>query len=795
MSHPDITRAEGGRTPFASGGSVFDPNSDEIDKDFEPIGDEPPPRVKNNIGLYSKAAEVARSLTQKVGTADQFISAIRNIKGVKPAEIENAQPLPTGKISKEELAKHFQNAQPPINVVRLGDDPLRQGSVYTVGASKEPYVSPHRLTAAEQDEYDHLSRMQFGTQTPEDQDREEELFHRVLQARIDEGHHSRLPNETHDSAKYGGYRSDLRNSSNYREHLLTLPPGHLGNKQYQSSHWDAPNVVAHVRMQDKTEMERPLADMSVSEMHGIKSRINKHRIANGLEPLMLQDISNRALQNAHDDGIISKEEAYKFAAGDYDNRRRPYADELEKEKGKILHVDEIQSDWAQAARKLGFEGGIDDNTMSDEEFADIRNQLSDFRQRTSEQIRRENPELHHYHVWDDVEDIVRNHPTYGPMQQRVDEYMENTFGNPPPPKGPYVQNTQHWVDLALKHVFNEAARGGYDAVQFANGKENSDRYDMGNHFDDIHYDPAEQSLFYRKVGNEAEKVEEKVPKEKLPDYIGQELADKLLDTDPYILDGISLEKSIGSNPVHSLFGADLSVPNKGMKAFYDNLIPKSAMKIIQQHDPSIRPEKNKDEKGVERFTLRFTPKARQAILRGQTAFASGGAVLPTEAQKAAGNYRKRHVKVHGLDISIETEKGAERSGVSDSGKPWSVKMPADYGYIKGTTGADGDHVDVYLGPDLSSTSVFVVDQKDLRTGKFDEHKALLGFNSLDDAKRTYIAGFSDGHGSDRMGKIARLTIQEFKSWLRNHDTTKPIRHQNAIDTALSVARDLKRGSK
>jgi hypothetical protein len=55
---------------------------------------------------------------------------------------------------------------------------------------------------------------------------------------------------------------------------------------------------------------------------------------------------------------------------------------------------------------------------------------------------------------------------------------------------------------------------------------------------------------------------------------------------------------------------------------------------------------------------------------------------PTKAQKLAGNYRKGHVKIHGLYISIETPKGAVRSGVDQTGKAWKVRLKHDYGYIR-----------------------------------------------------------------------------------------------------------------
>ena len=147
---------------------------------------------------------------------------------------------------------------------------------------------------------------------------------------------------------------------------------------------------------------------------------------------------------------------------------------------------------------------------------------------------------------------------------------------------------------------------------------------------------------------------------------------------------------------------------------------------------------------------------------------------PTEAQKEAGNYAKDHVRIWGMDFTIENAKGSYRRGVDRGGKPWSVKMPCAYGYIKGTEGADGDHVDIYLGPHSKSPKVWVVDQVGAETKKFDEHKAFLGFASLDGVKRTYRAAFSDGKGDDRIGAIVEMPIETFKTWLAEYDTTKPM---------------------
>lgn len=138
---------------------------------------------------------------------------------------------------------------------------------------------------------------------------------------------------------------------------------------------------------------------------------------------------------------------------------------------------------------------------------------------------------------------------------------------------------------------------------------------------------------------------------------------------------------------------------------------------------------------------------------------------PTEAQKTAGNYAKDHVNIFGLDLTIENAKGSVRRGVGPDGKPWACVLPANYGYIKRTHGQDDDHVDAYLGPHIKSPHVFLVDQHDLRTGKMDEHKAMLGFGSQKQALACYERAFSDGNGRSRIGAVTTMTVPQFKDWL------------------------------
>lgn len=148
------------------------------------------------------------------------------------------------------------------------------------------------------------------------------------------------------------------------------------------------------------------------------------------------------------------------------------------------------------------------------------------------------------------------------------------------------------------------------------------------------------------------------------------------------------------------------------------------------------------------------------------------ASAPTDAQKEAGNYKKGHLTLQGLDITLENPKGSTRSGTDQDGKAWQSTMTHDYGYIKRTLGADGDHVDVFIGDQLDSETVYVVDQVDPKTGKFDEHKVLMGFADEQAARDGYLANYEkDWKG---LGAIKAMPIAVFKRWLSDGDTTKPV---------------------
>lgn len=146
-------------------------------------------------------------------------------------------------------------------------------------------------------------------------------------------------------------------------------------------------------------------------------------------------------------------------------------------------------------------------------------------------------------------------------------------------------------------------------------------------------------------------------------------------------------------------------------------------------------------------------------------------INPTEAQKEAGNYKKAHIKRDGMDISIENPAGSVRSGTDSDGETWSQEMKADYGYINGTKGKDKDHVDVFIKPGTKEEGqVFVINQVNPKTGKFDEHKIVFGSRTKEDALKVYNSNYEkDWKGA---GSIVEMTMDEFKKWVYSEAPSK-----------------------
>ena len=134
---------------------------------------------------------------------------------------------------------------------------------------------------------------------------------------------------------------------------------------------------------------------------------------------------------------------------------------------------------------------------------------------------------------------------------------------------------------------------------------------------------------------------------------------------------------------------------------------------------------------------------------------------PSDQDKIDGNYLKGKLQWNGHVISIENPAGSIRSGTDENGNEWSNEITHHYGYFDGTTGADGDELDVFIKKNAARLDgdIYVIDQVNPETGRFDEHKVVLGALDAADAKSIYLSNYEKGWKG--FGKITTLTPEEF----------------------------------
>lgn len=252
----------------------------------------------------------------------------------------------------------------------------------------------------------------------------------------------------------------------------------------------------------------------------------------------------------------------------------------------------------------------------------------------------------------------------------------------------------------------------------------------------------------------------------------------------YIVVGVDVKvsgKDMFVNSISTAFGLDNTGVSKDKIVWYDekNINP-AQRSVLNGLNSQIYPEaqglfyENKDSEFQEEKQI----SSQETIAKAEQEVDAS----PSEAQKEAGNYRKGHVKIDGFDITIENPKGSVRSGVDGDGKPWSVTMNNTYGYIRGTEGVDGDHIDIFLGEHMEAPNVYVVDQVK-QDGSFDEHKVMYGFNSALAAKRAYLKNYSAGWKG--LGNITGVSKEVFREWIdSSHRKTKPFNEYKSVRDAV-----------
>jgi hypothetical protein len=565
----------------AEGGAVDDP----VNKALDIVGAGSPTSAVDTarnltpMGFYSAAAEAASKIPQRA-PIDQIINKITGQQNVKKEELANANLKDAfagqRSVDPKEVARHLQENVPQIREKIYGGKP-------PVKYSPKPLLyNPEDFEDA-----DEVHRIGPEGQKPHYIVKEGKDYHVYGPS----GYH-----ETYDS--FNNAVDHANNSINNVEQPLykeyTIP----GGKNYRE-------VVMHL------PEEKEAAAQKVTDFYDAMHKKYGENFISKISPE--EDIALYRLQAMAD--VAESKQPYQ--SSHWHGVANPVAHlrMSDRDNGKTLHVEEVQSDWGQEGRKKGFGKQVTLSPLEEMEYFNLQGMSGS--DRTEDQ------------------------------QNRLDELtrkMDASKVKPVPP-APYVSDTNQWVDLGLKRALMEAAKGGYDKLVVTPGEAQADRYDLSKRIQKIVYDPDYKTLSYMEHGGipgfeTIDKIPGDVEPHEIENHIGKEAAAKLLATEPHKLSGN-----------HILEGEDLKVGGKGMNDFYDKLVPQRLNKLIAQHDPSAKvainsyplsykvgtgrtedidwhgnPVEEMAEKKVNGHVLHITPKLRAAILKGLPAFKAGGEV-------------------------------------------------------------------------------------------------------------------------------------------------------------------------
>jgi len=533
-------------------------------------------------GFYSAVDKAAQALTRGKGTGKEFMVEVAKTKGVKPTEIKERKlqsiaDLP--KMSKDEFLKELEKNPPPM----LRETVIGEPTDKEVRALAEQFMHDDAIEEAGMN-----SRNRFETEDDVDTIFEDKMYNEeqryldlARQHIMDEG----------GGTKYPDYKTE--GGENYREILMRLPSEakknqkrmyeleakerrssvgrNFGNitpeemeelnqlremaknpkEDFQSKHWEEPNVLAHMRVQDRvvpTYTKTQIEDIGkrMAESLGVDAK----SLASGSPSVAVQR------------GVITPLEAAQFShAKKFKNVDTTGATQ------KVLHVEEIQSDWHQLGREKGY-----------------ANPEVEARRKELEKL-----------AWPYME---ANKPIPAELKAEIDALppiMEKGV-----PDAPFKKN---WHELAMKRLLNYAAENGYDKIAVTPGAEQAKRFDLSKQISSVIYDEMGNLRAIDKDGRIV--IAEPVVPEKLSEYVGKELSDKIIanrenrmkakDVYRQALKSDAPEEQVDvlykdylSHPIE-YSGLDLETGGEGMKGFYDKMIPSYLNEFGKKYNVQVSP--------------------------------------------------------------------------------------------------------------------------------------------------------------------------------------------------------------
>jgi hypothetical protein len=464
--------------------------------------------AKKTAPFYSAVDEALSNLKRPKGTGIEFLTEVMKTKGVKKAEIADRKLEEAfkakGKMTKEEAQEVLKENPPPQikekvydESTAIDEDDLREM------VSQEMFGKPY-------------SQISFGS-----------AQHRKISDEV----YKRM--DADNGTTYGRYRTP--DGENYREILLKLP-------------------VQGDDAKKLNEISMTLHGVPYTSLTGDTSEMAKLRLAVKREYRNLYGESGAV---AEDRAMYRsnhwKDDANVLGHMRVQDRKGPNGE-------KILHVEEIQSDWHQAGRKKGYKPDdyVEQSNALEKEFKDLVNKRGELRDE-AERIgyRGEG----HRALVDEANSIT---PRLMQLQEQRDN-LQNVI-NYGVPEAPFKKN---WHELAMKRLLNYAAENGYDSIAITPGAEQAKRYDLSKQISRVVYSPDTEMLNAFDSNNKSVVMHSNVKPDQVADYIGKEPAQRLFDEQ-----NTKLNFKGGKDvPYQEISGIDLQVGGEGMKGFYDKILP------------------------------------------------------------------------------------------------------------------------------------------------------------------------------------------------------------------------------
>ena len=235
---------------------------------------------------------------------------------------------------------------------------------------------------------------------------------------------------------------------------------------------------------------------------------------------------------------------------------------------KILHLEEIQSDWHQQGRESGYQSKDMPKQIAAAQLAHrrLKQQLEEAKSKSNAYERdlasdrplyqepdvRQRMQAAIVKANNDIMELTPQVMKAEAMRQELERKAQRGV-----PDAPFKKN---WHELALKKMIHHAAEKGYDAIAITPGEEQADRYKLSKHIGMVSYHPEEQRFQAFKPNRETVINEKGATPERVAELIGKDAAERLM-------------KAPKAGDHHYLEGENLNIGGEGMKGFYDKMIP------------------------------------------------------------------------------------------------------------------------------------------------------------------------------------------------------------------------------